>query len=1345
MKKIMSLLFLLAVMSVAASAVTFSDVARNSWYAPYVDKVSENEIINGVGENKYDPDGEFTVAQCLAIGSRIYSDGENIPKSDGAWYQQYVDYCIANEIVSDGEFDTYTRSITREETAKILYNCCADKLFPINNIKGIADVPEDDEEYDAILALYNAGVLTGSDDSGSFMPKGYIKRSEIAAICARILDESLRIKKELPYYSSPRYLIDDIIMRGPNSSIMSGWRLDNKYDAGDKFGRESNTVNADYGQKTALYRPINATDKGNVRFDVMMTCVLVNNGAYVSLDNDKNESRFCVRVNNGLFEIHSGDFVKKTDVSVNADISEHVVIVDASFETSRADVVIDGKTYFDVPFSADNIARLSIGFDGSGRGAITVNHVRCTADYRVNENFLSTEKGEGQRLFGRWQTAGNVALHQILSERGEDVYSARMSENSSAEITFEKIGGKVCFEVNVLIPDKNSNVRVGTDAFEIYMSDGGIYCNNTYLRHVAENVWTNIRFEMDFVSGTAFVRINGKDCGTHKMISDSSYASKALITLSDGQKIWFDDVKVFSLYDYDDYPEAPLSVNDDGYEIGVNVCNLWRNGNCGEGYDAVAPFDELYPYVGLADEGLPELADWEIKQMAEHGIDFQHICWYSPQNETDVPVKGTQMPQIALNDGYMKAKYSDEVKFCIMWENANGSVQNEEQFKKYIWPYFMEYYLSDPRYYSINNCAVITIWSRDDFAASFGGINGAKEITDFMREDVKKLGYDGLIIWFNGDASVKQIVNDMGGDAVYNYNYGRSGEHADYQIGIMNNNMNDYKVYYVPSVSVGFNAVGRHDERSGMITPDEHKRVCEYIRDEYIPTLNDGSWHDNVLMVSTWNEYTEGTYVAPSNLYGFDYIDNIRRVFTGAKTEHEDIVPSENVKDRLRNIYPDGFSPIRRYRLETGMEEFDVNRTKAVVSYDFSTDSAQKSFSSGHGLGSFGYRDGVLYGSSDASDFSFASISNGAILNVDETGARYLHIRMKSNCISIGQMFFTTVESPLYIAEACVSWYITKTDEFVDYYVDISGNNLWCGTLTGIRIDPMANPGSFEVELVEILSESATDSAKIFFDQNLMTFDFVPEYNESLDDFMVTLNPRLGFFSMSHTYHEFDVDKKTLYIESLKGNVLLVNDSDTAIVNGREVNTGFVFAYRDGLPVVPIKWLMSNLGFAVTEKEDALYFETADRSIKDLVADRKEGQWEFNLFGDTEGFTFQNNAGHVYDGSFNIQTIGNDNAIKNMNLDINLANYSKVTVGISYKTTAENPHIQVFFQTKAMSQMNEQASERIYLASNDTNGEFVEFTFDFSDNKDWKGVLTGLRLDPFHGMGSYSIDYIRLS
>ncbi len=43
----------------------------------------------------------------------------------------------------------------------------------------------------AILRLYNAGILTGVDDEGTFVPDALISREQIAAVVTRAADVSL--------------------------------------------------------------------------------------------------------------------------------------------------------------------------------------------------------------------------------------------------------------------------------------------------------------------------------------------------------------------------------------------------------------------------------------------------------------------------------------------------------------------------------------------------------------------------------------------------------------------------------------------------------------------------------------------------------------------------------------------------------------------------------------------------------------------------------------------------------------------------------------------------------------------------------------------------------------------------------------------------------------------------------------------------------------------------------------------------------------------------------------------------------------------------------------------------
>ena len=62
----------------------------------------------------------------------------------------------------------------------------------------IPDVKMSDSFAAEIYAFYRAGILTGSDDAGTFHPVSTIKRSEAAAILTRIYSPSARMGITLP-------------------------------------------------------------------------------------------------------------------------------------------------------------------------------------------------------------------------------------------------------------------------------------------------------------------------------------------------------------------------------------------------------------------------------------------------------------------------------------------------------------------------------------------------------------------------------------------------------------------------------------------------------------------------------------------------------------------------------------------------------------------------------------------------------------------------------------------------------------------------------------------------------------------------------------------------------------------------------------------------------------------------------------------------------------------------------------------------------------------------------------------------------------------------------------------
>ena len=179
----------------------FSDVSSSAWYSNNVSSVYEYELMNGVGSNRFNPQGTITIAETFTTASRIhciYFTGESLyVDSDdvfSVWYEPYLIYSQDSNILAT-TYPDYTAVATRADFAKILAASIDPiDLQPINLVDdgAIPDVDMSSDYADAAYLLYRAGVLTGSDENGTFNPTSTISRAEAAAIITRIVDPSLR-------------------------------------------------------------------------------------------------------------------------------------------------------------------------------------------------------------------------------------------------------------------------------------------------------------------------------------------------------------------------------------------------------------------------------------------------------------------------------------------------------------------------------------------------------------------------------------------------------------------------------------------------------------------------------------------------------------------------------------------------------------------------------------------------------------------------------------------------------------------------------------------------------------------------------------------------------------------------------------------------------------------------------------------------------------------------------------------------------------------------------------------------------------------------------------------------
>lgn len=177
----------------------FSDVSNDKWFASSVASSYELGFMNGTDDTVFSPNGDVTVAQAITIASRVndayHSKGTSFDQSGKNWYDCYVDYAIANGIITDGQFDSYTRNITRSEMAVVFSKAVpTDFLEPKNDINEIPDIPSTNAYFDEVLSLYKAGVVMGSDEFGTFKPNNNITRAEAAAIINRVALPESRLR-----------------------------------------------------------------------------------------------------------------------------------------------------------------------------------------------------------------------------------------------------------------------------------------------------------------------------------------------------------------------------------------------------------------------------------------------------------------------------------------------------------------------------------------------------------------------------------------------------------------------------------------------------------------------------------------------------------------------------------------------------------------------------------------------------------------------------------------------------------------------------------------------------------------------------------------------------------------------------------------------------------------------------------------------------------------------------------------------------------------------------------------------------------------------------------------------
>ncbi len=1130
------------------------------------------------------------------------------------------------------------------------------------------------------------------------------------------------------------------IGRTPVENIIGGWVLDNRGGVPRMSIEEPVTTIQDISttEGTAFIREFNKMTRDIIRADFYASTS--GNGFFAEFRDENDSSVYKIEAIDGKWQVLCKNG-KYTALSEKVKFNQTVrfrVYIDLVNGVSKTYI---NDTYFgEHELLSDNVLSFRFASEKESFVSYTPSHMQFTANYAVIEEF---QLFHPLKVYG-WKKAGSCSFTNNI---------VVMNADSSLSKSFDPIDVKYAAESQIRVKtgqDAAMLVKAGDIvAAKISFSENALYANGQKLYTMKyPDMWYKVRIAGNPSSGFADIYLNGRVIGTVPLYTSDPIDGFEISTT--GGNVSFDNIKVFALAEHEDYvPEPETKASFDDYITAVNICSLWKNTGYSAGWGCISPYDENKPVLGYYDEGVPETADWEIKYMVEHGIDVQSFCWYN--NASNGPVK-TPWGGEHLHDGYMYAKYSDYMKYMIMWEtNATGC--NSAQFRNYIVPFWFENYFLDDRYLKIDNKIVINAWSVGNLITDkyFGSYEGLKAEMDYLQSVAKEHGFDGVILLTSITDDSK--IYECGFVGSMAYNWGQYGFLYDRNV---SQNTERAKLaekngyYHIPTVSIGFNGVPWGYIRMPNITVEDYKKSHEWVKNTYLPTYAKDGWQQKLVWLSTWNEYGEGTYIMPAELCGFGYLDAVRSAYTGLSDEHTDITPSENQLERITHLFPQYARRLVRVR---GGVENTANLGAVVKTITFGSLTNRPTYNNATIKVSGGlYSGGTITGTSKNHDPIIYMPGISSSSPVDISNVDSVRVTAKVPKGSTIQLFYATDEYPANdasTAERQSVYTVALTDQTAVYEFPVSQNESWSGKLTSLRLDPTVFPNAqFYIQSVELVNY---DDVSLVINDIEIKSGILPDNKSGKLLFPFDTDTCVQYHMSTYVTWRKDIG---LFMLEANGHKAVYNvGSDIYMLDGAEKTLGYTMYLKDGVPMLDFERLCEDFGYECKTDGNKLSVTTPLKKVYEEYITRIDNSWEFNGF-DTEGFTSNNMAMSVSNGYLRIENDdeqnNNPHILTKNDLNIPSGEYNSLEIRVRYKSYGTPQKIQIFYALASDEVFSEDKSFEIPITSTDTNGEWITYKLNLKEeakkkNREWKDTLTRLRVDPFNTYGYMDIDYIRFS
>lgn len=483
-----------------ASAKTskFTDMGSASWAIPYVEYASNLNIVNGVGQGKFNPNGTVTYEQAATMIVRALGFTDKCNEMNGSWPAIYIQKATALGLFNDMTNKGATGA-TRGDIAIMLYNALnVPEVYADNDGQTNKKVGSDGGDVTMMDTLNVNGstiykIVTDADaDSAVNSIAGYVGAAA-----------------EVTYNKNG----DVIALSDIKTEFLSG-----TYKSNGKFEADNGTT---YTIASDAYKVFKNTSTGTVQ-------------EAASFDSTKKEGGVPGLVNN----VTGDNRGKLSNASGSSDIDKDFTLA----------VTVSGKTITGIySISSWNITKAD-KVDSSDLNQITKNKKLLTVKFALNDD---QEIDNGSYILNGVSSLSDIKADNIVYvysakdeikriDVGTKTVTGKITKNSGSKITID--GTAYEFADKAVISSSSNDLDAGNEVTLILDYDGKIY-------------------DADLVDGTSgnFAVVVAKSTDAPSSSNVSGTAKVELLT-ADGDKVFSINGKKYT--DNDSIAWTSLNVGD---------------------------------------------------------------------------------------------------------------------------------------------------------------------------------------------------------------------------------------------------------------------------------------------------------------------------------------------------------------------------------------------------------------------------------------------------------------------------------------------------------------------------------------------------------------------------------------------------------------------------------------------------------------------------------------------------------------------------------------------------------------------------------------------------------------